>query len=1690
MVPGTTTAVTSASVVMSTHILPEQVSVGTAMVDLVINDLKSTPASGRVTGSRTTSLLHFLMVVLIVLATGCGNRKDVPTLPDTHPPTWMTQDSPDFHGKVALQDGTQSCAKCHGSDWAGGSTKISCTDCHLRLTDACVTCHGGADDRSGAPPKGLHGEMADTTLAVGAHTKHLHESTLSIGVACNTCHKVPLFVLDSAHFDSGFEGGPLGADSIAEISWHGLATRGGQAEWNRNSRTCGSTYCHGNFVGGNAANVPIWSASNQASCGSCHDVGTNPASLQWKHELHVTSFGLKCADCHANVVDQQLGISGKSLHVNGVVDTLTRDPAVCNVCHGPGQGSCTSCHGGIDNQTGAPPKGLRGETSTTTIAVGAHTAHVQTAAIAGAYDCNQCHIKPTTVASPGHFGLDSLAEVIWGGIAGVSSQWNRNAKTCSSTYCHGNFVGGSASNAPVWTSPNQATCGSCHDAGTNPASLQWKHELHITSFGLKCGDCHANVVDQQLNLTGKNLHVNGVVDTLTRDPAVCNLCHGPGQGSCATCHGGIDNHTGAPPKGLRGETATTTIAVGAHSGHVQVGVIANAFDCVFCHSKPATIIDSGHLGADSLAEVVWHGISGTAGVWNRTARTCSNTYCHGNFTGGKTANTPIWTASNQSACGSCHDVGTNPASLQWKHELHIISLGLKCADCHASVVDEQLNISSKSLHVNGVVDTLTRDPALCSLCHGPGEGSCVTCHGGIDNQTGAPPKGLRGETSTGQIAVGAHTAHSEAGSVANAFDCNQCHIKPTEVADPGHFALDSLAEIIWGGIAGSGSQWNRAAKTCTNTYCHGNFTGGTKANAPIWTSPNQATCGSCHDVGSNPANLEWEHALHVASFELKCADCHANVVDTLLQVTNKALHVNGVVDTLTRDPAVCDVCHGPNPSCTRCHGGIENQTGAPPKGLRGETLTSQVAVGAHTSHVSVGTVANAYDCNQCHVKPTKIADPGHIGPDSLAEVIWGGIAGSSSQWNRTTKTCSSTYCHGNFAGGSPSNAPVWTSPNQATCGSCHDVGTNPASLQWKHELHVTSFGLKCADCHANVVDTLLQVNNKALHVNGVVDTLTRDPVLCNLCHGPGQGSCATCHGGIDNQTGAPPKGLRGETLTTQLAVGAHTAHVQTAAIAGAYDCNQCHIKPTQIASPGHFGLDSLAEVIWGGIAGSSSQWNRSAKACSNTYCHGNFAGGSTSNAPVWTSPNQATCGSCHDVGTNPASLQWKHELHITSFGLKCADCHANVVDQQLNLTGKNLHVNGVVDTLTRDPAICNVCHGPGQGSCATCHGGIDNQTGAPPKGLRGETLTTQLAVGAHTAHVQTAAIASAYDCNQCHIKPTTIASPGHFALDSLAEVIWDGIAGASSQWNRNTKTCSSTYCHGNFVGGYIPNAPVWTANTQAHCGSCHDIGVEPASLLWKHEVHVTTYGLQCADCHANVIDQQLNLIGKNLHVNGVVDTLTRDPAVCNLCHGTGPDRCILCHGGIDNQTGAPPKGLRGETSTTTIAVGAHTAHVQTGPLANALDCTLCHNKPVNVIDAGHLGPDSIAEVVWHGISGASGVWNRSGKTCSSTYCHGNFTGGKTTNTPIWTASNQASCGSCHDVGTNPSLLRGEHKKHVQEENIICQRCHASTVDTIPAIIGKALHINSVNNVNFYPNTGSYSNGTCSNPAGCHGTEHW
>jgi predicted CxxxxCH...CXXCH cytochrome family protein len=198
--------------------------------------------------------------------------------------------------------------------------------------------------------------------------------------------------------------------------------------------------------------------------------------------------------------------------------------------------------------------------------------------------------------------------------------------------------------------------------------------------------------------------------------------------------------------------------------------------------------------------------------------------------------------------------------------------------------------------------------------------------------------------------------------------------------------------------------------------------------------------------------------------------------------------------------------------------------------------------------------------------------------------------------------------------------------------------------------------------------------------------------------------------------------------------------------------------------------------------------------------------------------------------------------------------------------------------------------------------------------------------------------------------------------------------------------------------------------------------------------------------------------------------------------------CTSCHGGGDNETGAPPSGLRGEMATSMRVVGAHTLHLDGGSIADGFPCVECHTVPAEVGAPGHLDADSVAELTWGAMARAQSIWNPSTNACSQTYCHGNFSGGNAGNTPIWTSSGQATCGSCHDVGNDPNQLGGKHRKH-DDKNIDCYRCHASTVNSTLDIVGTAIHVNDQNEVVFSSGNGTYTNGRCSS-VGCHGTEDW
>ncbi|HWU88409.1 MAG TPA: CxxxxCH/CxxCH domain-containing protein [Kofleriaceae bacterium] len=336
----------------------------------------------------------------------------------------------------------------------------------------------------------------------------------------------------------------------------------------------------------------------------------------------------------------------------------------------PQAGCAIGCHG--TDSSNAPPKSISGATETTSVAVGAHQQHLNVAPTwHRQIACVDCHVVPAEVDSPGHIDGDGKAEVTFSMIAGAGATWS--GTTCT-TRCHGNTAIGGAQPTPTWTrvDGSQATCGSCH--GVPPPAP------HPTDN--KCASCHPTMEEGSMTFRDPASHINGVVDVV-----------GAGAtGGCTTCHGST---TSAPPKDLLGNTAPTGRGVGAHTAHLATSTWHRAIPCSSCHVVPTTVDAPGHIDGDNTAELKFDTLN-PAGTY--AAGTCSNLYCHG--TGRGNIGTASWTTPGALACTSCHSV--NGTNMSGDHRLHIGEQGLRCSQCHGTVVDANRNIINANLHVNGV----------------------------------------------------------------------------------------------------------------------------------------------------------------------------------------------------------------------------------------------------------------------------------------------------------------------------------------------------------------------------------------------------------------------------------------------------------------------------------------------------------------------------------------------------------------------------------------------------------------------------------------------------------------------------------------------------------------------------------------------------------------------------------------------------------------------------------------------------------------------------------------------------------------------------------------------------------------------------------------------------------------------------
>jgi predicted CxxxxCH...CXXCH cytochrome family protein len=240
----------------------------------------------------------------------------------------LDESSNAFHGKLLAKTNWDfaRCASCHGDDFAGGTSGVSCLSCHSEGPTACATCH-----RKETTPHALHRDAQ---------------------VTCTECHAVP------ERWDS--PGHIVGDVAPAEVMFGARAStetahRTAPPSWD--GATCSNVYCHGSVLaaGGGTNTQPSWNAAPTSTCGSCHakpppsharnDCATcHPANAP--HVDGVIQIGKTngCAGCHGSTASiappvdlagitftTSLGVGAHQAHLQA--PSGLRAPIACETCH-------------------------------------------------------------------------------------------------------------------------------------------------------------------------------------------------------------------------------------------------------------------------------------------------------------------------------------------------------------------------------------------------------------------------------------------------------------------------------------------------------------------------------------------------------------------------------------------------------------------------------------------------------------------------------------------------------------------------------------------------------------------------------------------------------------------------------------------------------------------------------------------------------------------------------------------------------------------------------------------------------------------------------------------------------------------------------------------------------------------------------------------------------------------------------------------------------------------------------------------------------------------------------------------------------------------------------------------------------------------------------------------------------------
>jgi len=480
---------------------------------------------------------------------------------------WLDKNSSTFHGAAATAE-LASCATCHGSDYLGGSSGVSCSACHFGPSGSKNPPNEGTWSH-GATPHNSANFTAAIAICNQCHTtSRLYNNGPN---SCHDCHVSASHPLGQTWLDKNsqtFHGNAATADVVSCQPCHGSDLLGGSS-----GVSCSA--CH---FGPSGSRVPAgqnWSHGSiphnsltpyTATCNQCHDqnrlYGNAPAT---------------CHDCHAEATHPlgQAWLDKTSSSFHG--SAAQADVDSCAVCHGSDfQGgsagrSCYECHFGPTGSKNPPNEGTWSHGTTP------HNSANFTAAIA---ICNQCHTTsrlynngPNSCHDCHGSGGHPVGQV-W--LDSASASFHGDAATAdlnSCRTCHGtNLDGGSAG----------VSCETCHfgPSGSRvPTGVSWTHgttHTGLAAYEPTCNQCHS-LTRQYRNAPS----------------ASCHDCHGSGvphavgaawllpsahaqssindRASCLSCHA-LSGATGTQPS--------------CGSCHIQADPPTSLGACTSCHAKP------------------------------------------------------------------------------------------------------------------------------------------------------------------------------------------------------------------------------------------------------------------------------------------------------------------------------------------------------------------------------------------------------------------------------------------------------------------------------------------------------------------------------------------------------------------------------------------------------------------------------------------------------------------------------------------------------------------------------------------------------------------------------------------------------------------------------------------------------------------------------------------------------------------------------------------------------------------------------------------------------------------------------------------------------------------------------------------------------------------------------------------------